>query len=464
MKSSEYRLFPPLHLAACLVACVSLSGWASNDPVDYNDFDGDRISDLGLYRYASGDWSIAQSGQPVTAQQWGWSESIPVPGDYNRDGKTDIAVHYPLSGTWYIKYSTGGKLETNWGWFETVPVPADYDGDGFTDLAVYHTATGNWYIRESSTKKLRLQNWGWFEARPVPADYDGDGRADIAVYHPAQGMWYVYLSASRQQLKQQWGWSASVPVPADYDGDGRADMAVVDPAVSDWHILQSRTKTLRRLNFNFTGTSPVAGNYNGDAYDDIAFFSPSTGLWGIYLMGINYPAVQAWGTPADVPAANWYWNLYHRVPAAGPPPPGTPPPVNPAIPADALNVSNAKLFGNHKNVKPVNARVTRRLNSADVEGGNVRLSYETLNWPDNNSGVDSNIDGRVYIFWLENGQVVGGHFEWKRPGQTSKGLKNIETGYLEGKKPPRGATVWFCLLNNVGDERTNVVQSRTPYN
>jgi len=431
------------------------------------DFGGDQVADLALYHAAAGEWAVRMSNNgPPLYRQWGWDKSYPVPGDYDGDRKADIAVHHPPSGEWFIINSSGGSRKVIWGWSETVPVPADYDGDGKTDIAVYHPKGGNWHIYESAARRLRVTNWGWDQARPVPADYDGDGKTDLAVYHPAEGMWYILYSRGGS-LKRNWGWDLAVPMPADYDGDGLADLAVVDPKICDWHIFRSATKTGQRLTFNLYDTIPAVSRYNADRFSDIAFYQPGTGSWGIYQMGINSPRIETWGGSVHRPAGNWLWTIYDKArfePGQPLPPEPNPTPTN-AVPErqDQLNVSNVKLLGTHKKVNPANARITRTLRSANIDGSNVRLDYETLNWPDNNSGIGSNIDGRVYIFWMEGSTVTGGHFEWKRPGQTSKGLSNIETGYLEGKKPPRGATVWFCLLNNVGDERTNVVQSKTPY-
>lgn len=130
---------------------------------------------------------------------------------------------------------------------------------------------------------------------------------------------------------------------------------------------------------------------------------------------------------------------------------------------DEINVGGAVMYGPHASVHPQNARVTRSLSSANVEGGNVRLAYQSLGWPSNDSGIGNNIDGRVYIFWSEGGRIVGGHFDWKSVGQTVKTLNNIGEGYLSGRRPPRGATVGFCIVRNNGSERTNTKLSNTPY-
>lgn len=135
----------------------------------------------------------------------------------------------------------------------------------------------------------------------------------------------------------------------------------------------------------------------------------------------------------------------------------------PSAGTDARTVVGAKLLGPHKSkAVPERARQSKRLFSAELRGSqDIKLSYETLGWPDNNSGIGDNIDGRVLFFWEEGGELVGGHYEWKRPGQTVRGLKNVHDGYLDGRRPPGGARVYVCLMSNDGKERTNLVLAGT---
>jgi len=153
-------------------------------------------------------------------------------------------------------------------------------------------------------------------------------------------------------------------------------------------------------------------------------------------------------------------------PAASPEPAPAPAPEIPLGPdpdpnasLDAISIAGAKLLGVHKNVDPAKARITDVLVSVTVNPGGIILDYQTNGWPDNDSGVGDNIDGRVYIYWFEGQEQTGGHFEWKRPGQTERSFSNILNGYLEGKKPPRGADLYFVLASNKGDRRTNVVKA-----
>jgi spore coat protein A, manganese oxidase len=77
---------------------------------------------------------------------------VPVPGDYDGDRKTDLCVFRPANGTWFIRESSTSGLTSQvfaWGTSSDLLVPADYDGDGRTDAAVYRPSTGTWHFRRS---------------------------------------------------------------------------------------------------------------------------------------------------------------------------------------------------------------------------------------------------------------------------------------------------------------------------
>lgn len=84
------------------------------------DFDGDGVNDIGIFRPASGLWSI----RGVTRVYFGSSGDRPLPGDYNGDGKVDICVFRPGSGLWSVRNVTrvyfGGSTDE--------PLPAQDGG------------------------------------------------------------------------------------------------------------------------------------------------------------------------------------------------------------------------------------------------------------------------------------------------------------------------------------------------
>lgn len=193
---------------------------------------------------------------------WGSPDSLAVPGDYDGDGVTDPAVYERKLGVWSVLLSGGGfnaakaelglagfGLKVQWGLSDDLPVPADYDGDGRTDFAVVRKievrnigaekaeSKLHWLIKynykHDSPKNPLETDFGVVGDVPVPADYDGDGEADIAVYRQEgakenPGAWLLRLG-KRRSAKVNWPIADAEAFAADFDNDGRADPAAFSP-------------------------------------------------------------------------------------------------------------------------------------------------------------------------------------------------------------------------------------------
>ena len=279
------------------------------------DYDGDRKTDIGIFRPATGIWYILPSTTNYTSYvsyQWGVSTDVPLTGDYDGDGKADVAVYRPVTGVWYILLSTTNftsYVAYQWGVSTDVPVPGDYDGDGKTDVAIYRPAAGIWYVLLSTTNAASYvaYQWGVSTDTPVPGDYDGDGKTDVAIYRPGTGAWYVLRSSTNSTTygAYQWGVSTDLPVVGDYDGDGKADIAVYRPATGAWYALRSSTNSTASVAYQW-GTSadiPVPADYDGDGQTDVAVFRPATGAWYVLRSSTNSTAYVAyqWGVSTDIP-------------------------------------------------------------------------------------------------------------------------------------------------------------------
>jgi hypothetical protein len=264
------------------------------------DFDGDGITDIGVYR--NGTWFVLRSSDGgVRATEWGGlPHDKPVPGDYDGDGKVDHAVY--RDGTWFvIRSSDGGVRATDWGGLpQDIPLPADFDGDGKTDIAVYRD--GIWFIIRSPDGAQVSVGWGGLPTDvPLPADYDGDGKADITVYR--DGTWFILRSSDGGVRATGWGGVlADKPVPADYDGDGKADVAVYRDGT--WFILRSSDGGRTTVSWGgLPQDLPVPADYDGDGKVDIAVYRD--GIWFIIRSSDGMQTSVGWGgLPEDIPLSS----------------------------------------------------------------------------------------------------------------------------------------------------------------
>jgi subtilisin-like proprotein convertase family protein len=280
-----------------------------------SDFDGDRLSDLTVFRPGSATWFTRRSTTDYATSssvQWGLSGDVPMPGDYDGDGQTDNAVYRPSTGEWHFLKSsslntTSGTIA--WGLAGDVPVAGDYDGDGINDPAVYRPSTGEWLILRSSSGFTVFQQiqWGLSGDVPMTGDFEGDAISDLTVYRPSSGTWFTKFSSSGYvtSASRQWGLSGDVAVPGEYDGDGTTDHAVYRPSDGTWYILKSSTNqtTHATVQWGLTSDLPVPGDFDGDRRTDVAVWRPSNATWYLLLSSTNntvFDQIQ-WGLSSDIP-------------------------------------------------------------------------------------------------------------------------------------------------------------------
>ena len=284
----------------------TIFGTAAARPAPF-DFDGDRKTDISIYRPAVGEWWYERSSNGGNfAAQFGTSSDRTAPADYTGDGKADIAFWRPSSGTWFVLRSDDMSFYAfPFGTGTDVTVPADYDGDGKADAAVFRPSTNTWYIQRSSGG-TDIIGFGSAGDKPVPADYDGDGNADIAIFRPngASGAeWWIRRSSNGSVFAATFGTSTDKPVQGDYTGDGKADIAFWRPADGNWFVLRSEDLSFYSFPFGATGDIPVAGDYDGDGKQDAGVFRPSNATWFVQRSTAG-TLIRQFGIAGDLPIPN----------------------------------------------------------------------------------------------------------------------------------------------------------------
>jgi len=239
------------------------------------DYNGDGTSDIGVFRPATGLWSIRSVG----TSWFGQLGDIPASGDYNGDGTADLVIFRGSSALWAIS----GVTRVYFGGSSDTTIPGDYDGDGICDIGIYRSSSGLWAIR--GVTRLYFGASGDY---PIPGDYDGDGFCDVAIFRPVSGLWAV-----NGVTRVYFGVSDDLPVPRDYDGDGSSDIGIVRFSSGLWAI-----RGVSRFYFGTAGDYPVPADYTGDGIDYPGIFRSSSGLWAIKEVTRVYH-----GTSGDIPVA-----------------------------------------------------------------------------------------------------------------------------------------------------------------
>jgi hypothetical protein len=160
-------------------AAMQAFSWGVNtDKPVLGDFDGDGMTDVTVTRIENGRliWYILKSGygtaNPTYSQmqvvQFGLNGDKMTAEDFDGDRRTDIAVFRPSSGTWYILRTTDGQMQVvQFGANGDIPQPGDYDGDGKAGVAVFRPSNGTWYTSTNPATNYGAVQWGTATDIPV---------------------------------------------------------------------------------------------------------------------------------------------------------------------------------------------------------------------------------------------------------------------------------------------------------
>ncbi|HEX6686021.1 MAG TPA: hypothetical protein VF062_24805 [Candidatus Limnocylindrales bacterium] len=332
------------------------------------DFDGDGVTDSGVYRPSTGQWiwTGSMTGLTTKTEQFGVAGDIPVPADYTGDGIAERAVFRPSNSTWYVD----GAETVAWGQPGDIPAPGDFNPPGTSNIgrkanrAIFRPSTGTWWVHGLS--QGGVVQFGQAGDIPVPGYYDFDNSMNRAVWRPSTGQWLVHGLTSPAQSSIGWGLPGDIPMPSmvyrdtatagyqwhptiyrpsdgtfwihgrsniqygrpgdkpvggKFDQVGLATPAVYRPATGTWHFHGFSSGVA----FGGNGDVPVPANYyHFDKKVELTVFRPSSGTWHKMLpMGVNNPAIPL-GQQGDIPVPQrWSPQLQATIPAVFRPSNGT---------------------------------------------------------------------------------------------------------------------------------------------
>ncbi len=275
------------------------------------DFDGDRKTDLSIFRIPTNTWWVQRSSSSgLIVLPFGLSQSdILTPADFDGDGRTDFAIWRTTDGNFWVFRSSDNTVQVfRWGFSSDEPVARDFDGDGKADYAIARRENGAilWWISNSSNGSTRVERFGLDSDVLAPGDYDGDGRTDIAVKRNSTPSVF-FVNQTRDGFRAvQFGVGTDLAVPGDYDGDGRTDIATVSQGTTlIWSILQSSSNTVASTQLGSSGDFPTQGDYDGDGKTDVSVWVPQTGAFYVNQSTNGSVLIQIFGLNIDIPVAGF---------------------------------------------------------------------------------------------------------------------------------------------------------------
>lgn len=276
-------------------------------PQFVGDFNGDGMSDLGVYYGSIGSIRIALS----LGETFGSNDIWPVLpftvfpgmlpqansiflGDFNGDTLTDLIA---MNAVTEIEPATASKNKnfTGGGYYGRVfnvqgkPFMADFNNDGKADLGLQADSTNDILIalKGATSSFNTATSWLYnFPGKILIGDFNGDGLMDIGSLNTSQSRVNIALSKGGGFLAPS-AWLSSITVSdastADLNNDGLTDLVYYDKvngrimaAFSDGTKFLAPVVYLSGFSLKNVDVFIQSGDFNGDCAVDFYVFDPVT--------------------------------------------------------------------------------------------------------------------------------------------------------------------------------------------
>ncbi|HWC64826.1 MAG TPA: hypothetical protein VG777_02005, partial [Thermoanaerobaculia bacterium] len=189
---------------------------ASGDVPVVGDWDGDGVTDLGVFEPAAGAFRPDRAAAPIVVppEIGAAAGDLPLAGDWDGDGIDTVAIYRPSIRTLF--WADANRADARW--LELHAAPAGFPVSGKWRCAgrsglAFFTPDARFDFAEPNVV-FRPPALGEPGDLPVAGDWDGDGTVTVGVYRPATGEFLLRnrLSGGAPDLVVDVGVREGIPV------------------------------------------------------------------------------------------------------------------------------------------------------------------------------------------------------------------------------------------------------------
>ena len=238
-----------------------------------------RVPDTtGVYDPARNEFQLRNSNTPGGADlivPFGAPGDLPVGGDWDGDGVTDVGVYRPERSEFLLRLGSGTVVTIFGGGLNDLPVAGDWDGDGFDTPGFFNDGgrTGQrFFLTNARVGTTSSPDFGIIVTAgqpgdlPLAGDWDGDGLDTVGFFRPSTNTFFQIddLAAGVVARSFVFGDPGDLPLAGDWDANGKDDVGVFRPLTRTMRLTTDLGVTAaREFDLEVGEGSPVGGDWDG---------------------------------------------------------------------------------------------------------------------------------------------------------------------------------------------------------